>query len=107
MTDEIDKLEEELEFHFKKADQLATIIVEKMARKILKDNSHFHEFIMGMGSISFTFNSIDPTQDNTVELDEFEETSELNLFIEKWDDLLRITGTAMRFTANGPKITER
>lgn len=83
-------------------------ITEDLARKILKDNPQLDEFIMCMGSFFFTDkkgNDIDTF--NSVVSKRLEKSFQpLNDFICDWDNTLKITSEPMRFTANGPKITD-
>lgn len=101
---------------YEKASDLASDIVEKMARKILTDHNELDEFIMAMGSYFFTYKEggvdLQPiTQKMNKSFSYYYEDSEpylkpLNDFIGEWDKRLKITGDAMRFTAKGQKITD-
>jgi len=105
-----------IEYHYNEACKLACEKVERMARGILKRHSHLDEFIMAMGSYFFTAkNGKDDLQPITQKMnaswdyyyvDTVAYLKPLNDFIGKWDEYLKITGEPMRFTANGPKVTD-
>ncbi len=86
----------------KKANELASELVEELARKILVSRPHLGEFVMGMGIAMFTVKSTG----ESISLEERSYMKKLNDFIDKYDDELQITGESMRFTASGPKIVE-
>lgn len=88
----------EIERHIMLADALAIGQVERMAREILRAHKNLGEFIMGMGSCGFTYK-------NGGRAYELKYTQPLYDFIDKWDSILKITGTPMRFTADGEKRT--
>ena len=94
--------------YYKKAEKTASEVVEKMARQILREHPELDRFVMAMGTYFFVDkndNNID-TFDSIVS-DDLEKAFEpLNTFIGEWDDVLKITGEAMTFTADGIKITE-
>jgi hypothetical protein len=81
--------------------ELALLDVEKEARKILREHSHLEEFVMAMGS--WCFWTTDGGQvDNYYD---FKYLKPLVDIFEEWDEYLKLTGTPMRFTANGKKVT--
>lgn len=101
--------------HYYKACEMASSKVEQMARTILRNHPHLDEFIMAMGSYSFTTKTggnIDPISSrmnssyNYVYYDTHKYLKPLNDFIGEWDQYLKITGEPMRFTATGKKITD-
>lgn len=104
--------------HYFKACELASNVVEKMARQILSEHKELDEFIMAMGSYFFTYKNKKRedylsayTQKMNASWNYYYEDSEpflipLNKFIGEWDNYLKITGDAMRFTATGVKITD-
>ena len=79
----------------------ASEYVEATARSILRRNKTIKEFVMAMGSAFFYSRDGD-----VLELDDRKSFKPLKDFIEEWDDLLKITGEPMRFTADGPKVTD-
>ncbi len=95
------------------ANTLAENEVEFLARAVLNNNHHLHEFIMAMGSYFFTCRktghplfSMEKGSDivHTV-MGENEETllkipgyKELSDFVSEWDEELKLTGSPMRFT---------
>jgi len=82
-------------------------VVEEMARDILRKHKNLHEFIMGMGIASFNSTTKDVNGWSiSVDIDEYAYMNQLYEFICQWDEPLGITGTPMRFTADGPVITE-
>lgn len=80
---------------------LALLDVEKQARKILREHKHLEEFVMSMGS--WCFWTTDGNQvDDYYDLAYLKPLTEI---FDEWDECLKLTGTPMRFTANGKKIT--
>lgn len=94
------KQPKEILANYQRACDTASNFVEKFARKILIDNKNAHEFVMGMGCLTFW-----DKNENQIELKDLIGGEALEDFISKWDDTLKITGEPMRFTANGKKIT--
>ncbi len=82
------------------ARKLAIAHVEASARKILQDHPNLDEFVMGMGTCFFNEGkeNLGPEQRAYMR--------PLSDFIDDWDETLHMTGIPMRFTANGPKITD-
>lgn len=92
--------------------------VERLARKALREKPELEEFIMAMGTAFFSYKEVpeppkgcsDEVWDaysKTKELPRTEEVcTELDEFIMENDSTLKLTGEPMRFTANGPKVTE-
>lgn len=76
-------------------------VVERMARDVLLTHPNVVEFVMAMGVYGFN-----DKQGDTVNLDAFAYMRPLKEFIEAWDDVLKLSGTPMRFTATGDKRTE-
>lgn len=92
-----------IEYYYNKAFKLAINKTENMARRILKQHPNLDEFIIGMGSWSFT------RKNGDIEIDTFSPIKYVNNFaslMNKWDELFHITGTPMRFTAKGKKVTD-
>ena len=77
--------------------------VERIARKILVEHPVLDEFIMGMGTWSFT-----SRRDKGMSWTYPDKTymKPMDDFICEWDEYLRLTGTPMRFTATGKVKTE-
>lgn len=109
----------EVAVHYNKAFELASLKVEQIARQILVEHKELDEFIMGMGRYFFTYKSKKRKGEHLSGYIEkmnksgryYYEDSEpflkpLNEFISEWDDYLKITGDAMRFTATGVKVTD-
>lgn len=109
----------EVAVHYNKACELASLKVEQIARQILVEHKELDEFIMAMGSYFFTYKSKKRkdehlsgyTQKMNKSWQYYYEDSEpflkpLNDFISEWDNYLKITGDAMRFTATGVKVTD-
>lgn len=79
--------------------------VERLARKAMKRHPKLEEFTMAMGAWFFSV----PDRRRTVgadEADEFPGMLKLREFLEEWDDVLKLTGTPMRFTADGPVVRD-
>ena len=89
-----------IEKHYQQAVNLALAEVERLARKILAQHANLDEFVMAMGSVGFS--------DGYEELaiDERAYMKPLRDFINEWDGVLKLTGTPMRFTATGKKVTD-
>jgi hypothetical protein len=101
--------------YYKKAEKAASEYVEKMARQILREHKELDEFVMAMGTYFFTYKkggNLDPISSkmnssyNYVYYDTEPFLKPLNDFISEWDSVLKITGDAMKFTADGIKITD-
>lgn len=96
--------ENNLDELYQKAVDEAMAIIETMARDILREHSDLEEFVMGMGTCFFTMS--EPSAHPTVTLEERAYMKELEDFIDEWDPALYLTGSSMRFTAEGPTRTE-
>ena len=101
--------------YYEKAEKKASEVVEKMARQILREHPELNEFVMAMGTYFFTYKeggNLDPISSkmnssyNYVYYDTEPFLKPLNDLIGEWDSRLKITGDAMRFTADGIKITD-
>ena len=82
-------------------------IVECLARKVLKRCPYLKEFMMGMGCCEFIATRTDH-QDRPVYYDQDnynQHMTEFFEFIARWGEQFKITGSPMRFTKDGPKIT--
>lgn len=80
---------------------LASSEVERMAREVLRKRPDIHEFVNAMGATFF----VDEEGNNEYPF-EIEEADELNEFLMEWDHKFHISGDPMRFTAEGPKVTD-
>jgi len=98
--------------YYTKASTLASLYVEQEARKILVEHPELNEFIMAMGFWYFTWKVGATDQNGIVREDymshvildgdvKFIDDSDLAEFMAEWDDILKITGEPMRFTAKG------
>lgn len=105
--------DKETQQYYDKAYNSALLYVEQLARKILREHPNLDEFIMAMGSYSFTCkagNGISTWKEiykngSYTYTDSFLYFKPLNDFISEWDSVLKITGEPMRFTSNSEKIT--
>ena len=89
----------------------AVEIAEHLARKVLKRCPYLDEFVMGMGMASFSkknplFHPDGLPLDDHNEREHNQHSAPFFEFIERWDDIFKITGDAMRFTRDGAKITD-
>ena len=96
-------MKDQIEIHLDKALKLAEKEAEKIARKILKENPELKEFVMGMGSWFF---KVKEGNENIGYNDDIEFLEPFKKFMDKYDDVLGISGMLMRFTAKGKKITK-
>jgi hypothetical protein len=90
----------DIRIHFHKAESIALALIEKGAREILAKHPELDEFIMSMGDAFFTKKN----EVGYVDVEDIKNT--FSAIIYEWDDVLHLTGTAMRFTAKGKKITD-
>jgi len=80
------------------ASEVAIKEVERLARKTMRDNPEITCFIMAMGSASFYDADgpmCDPNDKRSKELDDF---------LDKYDQFLRITGYPMRLDSHNGKL---
>ena len=85
--------EADLAHAYEKARSIGLFLVEKYARECMRLDTDFEEFVMAMGTANFWIG------DESYEAGNSPELSELLL---AWDDVLKLTGEPMRFTADGP-----
>ena len=90
--------------YFLKADKEAVDIVEKQARKALKEYPELDEFIMAQGTWFFTRKNKSHDVNIYSDLTIYPLINDLYIFISKWDKSLQITGEGIRFTCEGKKI---
>ena len=83
---------------YNKARATALRLLEQKARKILRRHQNLSEFIMSMGCWGFTGKNGDILHD------ELHYMSPVVRLLKKWDEILKLTGEPMRFTATGPVI---
>lgn len=93
--------EKMIEKYYMKAFDTAIALIEQRARKILEHHPELKEFIMAMGTYCWT-----DSKGEIIMEDEDKKFSSIDKIIEDWDEYLHLTGQPMRFTADGPKITE-
>jgi hypothetical protein len=103
----IEMLERQYDALVAEMTETALMIVEQDARVILTKHPNLNEFVMGMGGWFFTrrlvVNSIIHEGDG---MPYYIKESNLAECIEKWDSLLGLTGSPMRFTAEGPVVRQ-
>lgn len=80
--------------------------VEKLAREILKTHPELSEFTMAMGAYCFSERRPAPATDIQLGGEEREFFKPLFDFMNDWDRVLKLSGSPMRFTAEGPVVTE-
>lgn len=98
---------------FSHAETAALTLIEQRARQILQAHPNLKEFVMCMGSAQFTLKKPMPFR-NCLSVDSFSAWNDhfprylkpVFDLIDEWDSVLKLTGTPMRFTATGPKITD-
>lgn len=89
--------------HFHEAERIALEMIEGMARQILRTHPCLDEFVMAMGSAFFTVKG-DPREN--IDTSERAYMKRLDDLLNEWDTFLHLTGTPMRFTSDGPIITD-
>jgi hypothetical protein len=100
-----------IEDDYNRAITLALHVVEVEARAILQAHKNLDEFIMGMGRADFTLKKAIITKNFVLSAGDYVDAYELKYlkpfykFLNEWDDYLKLTDNPMRFTADGPKIT--
>lgn len=85
------------EYH--KLVNIALEYIKYEAKRILLEHPELDEFVMGMGTYFFT-----DKNKNTISLEDLRYANNLNLFINKWDEYLKLSGVPMRFTATSPVV---
>jgi len=94
------KAMETIDFHCQQIDIISAKLVESEARKILLAHPNLKEFIMAMGSAFFT-----DRQDRVVAISDKSYLKPFDEMICRLDEICRVKGTPMRFTATGKPIT--
>jgi hypothetical protein len=72
--------------------------LRRRARLLLRSDSNLVEFVKAMGGCFFV-----DKDDEHHDADEFDPINELLL---RWDDVFGLTGDPVRFTTDGPEVTE-
>lgn len=80
---------------------IASNHVEGMAREVLRKRPDLHEFVSSNSNAYFL-----TKEGHHESIFHVEEAEELENFICEWEFKLNVTEGPMRFTADGPKITE-
>lgn len=88
--------------HLDAASDLAVEIVERMARSILREHPALDEFCMAMGCATFSVKASGELLDTA----DRAYMRGLDKFIDEFNPQLGLTGCPMRFTADGPTVTE-
>lgn len=112
----MDITNEDIEFYYNKARNLALKKVEQLARKILVEHEDMDQFVMANGDYFFTYKGSRqkwlPSHVNKLDSDYkyYKEDAEpflitLNSFLDKWK-VLELAGNPMRFTATGQRISD-
>ena len=111
----MDKINDQLDELYSQMEKIASIEVERLARDILKKNKSLHEFVMGMGTWFFTYKNGETISPYETRMNgSFEYYTILSRrsfkpladFMGEWNDILKLTGESMRFTATSKKITD-
>jgi len=101
--------------HYTAANRCASREVARLARKALRDHAELNEFIMAMGAWFFTLKegemdkvglAVTPGNDIIQDCEDDPRFKDIDAFVSKWDEELKITGEPMRFTATGPVCRE-
>ena len=90
----------QIEDLYEQASELALQLIESEARKLMRCHPNLNEFVMCMGSSFFTDKNND-----IIENWLFKYMEPFNVLVNDLDDIFHITGTPMRFTADGPVET--
>lgn len=85
---------------YREAERLSLKLVEGKARRVLRKNPHLKEFVMAMGTWLFVH------RDGGVVVDTPYCARGLAKLINELDDTYHLTGHPMRFTADGPVVTD-
>lgn len=97
------KINDKINLHLQEADRLALAELERIARRILRRNKRLDEFVMAMGSATFTIKNSREQIGYSWSMPKY--AKPLFDFLDEWDRILRLSGTPMRFTADGAKRT--
>lgn len=85
---------------YTEAYHIALSLIEKEARKIMRKHLNIHEFVMAMGGWDFWYHDGNPVPEDLKYLEP------VRRIFDEWDSYLKLTGTPMRFTAEGPVRTD-
>ena len=92
-TDMLPSMMRLFKHHYRQAHVLALTIVEAKARRILAHHRNLDEFVMAMGTYTFT-----DKNGNSVD---YRYLEPFDKFMREWNDCFNLTGEPMRFTAKG------
>lgn len=95
-----EKTLKDVEKLYEQAQEIALSLVEKEARKIMRKHTNIKDFVMAMGGWNFWYHDGNEVPHDLKYLDP------LQRIFQEWDDYLGLTGTPMRFTAEGPVRTD-
>lgn len=87
---------------FEELEKMALHELERRARVAMRRDPSAVEFVMGMGAVFFRMKN-GKDADYTTSRPALRPVFDL---LAEWDDYLHLTGTPMRFTADGPVIKE-
>lgn len=93
---------DEIAWHIETARVIAVKLLRERARQILREHENLGEFVMAMGTAMFTVKgpgiplSVGDRRYFKPVLD----------VLDKYDSILHLTGEPMRFTADGPIVTD-
>lgn len=91
---------DDLQHHYDRARSIGLAIIEREARKVLKDDPTIKEFVMAMGSATFT--CLYDGGEELLHVEDVDSSLDLKFILDEWDDVFKFTGEPMRFTATGP-----
>jgi hypothetical protein len=80
---------------YTEACHIALALIEKKARKIMREHLNIQEFVMAMGGWNFWY------YDGNQVPSDLKYLEPVRKIFDEWDDYLKLTGTPMRFTAEG------
>lgn len=92
----------------REAEGVALALLEQRARAVLRRNPQLKEFVMAMGSAHFEAHDGEQVGIcmSPWSHDYRKYTRPVDEVLDDFDDVLKLTGTPMRFTADGPVVTD-
>lgn len=91
---------DDLQHHYDRARAIGLTIIEREARRVMREDPTIKEFVMARGVAMF--NCVDEQGNEEIlhanDIDAFD----LEFILSDWDDVFKFTGEPMRFTADGP-----
>lgn len=99
INNKISFLVDRVSFLVDRATKIALKHVETLARQFMRDCPQYKEFEMSMGTWQFVNKNGDGESPYYCKLPK--QVKQLENFIDRWDDELKLTGCPMRFTVNG------